>query len=95
MTDPQAERIRHLEAQLARASELLRLHIMEREEAEEALRASEERSRALIDRAAYGIFLAAPDGRFIEVNRSLVAMLGYDDAETLRAGNVWSDVFHD
>ena len=95
MTVPDAAAVRQLEEQLARARELLQRHILEREEAEEALRESEERYRALIARAAYGIFLAASDGRFIEVNPSLVEMLGYDDADELRPANVWRDVFHD
>jgi len=82
-----------LEAQLTQARELLQRHILERVEAEEALRASEERFGALIERAAYGIFLAAPDGRFLDVNPALVEMLEYAGAEALREANVWRDAF--
>jgi len=95
MTSPPEETIRLLEEQLARARTLLQQHILERVEAEEALRASEERYRTLIERAAYGIFLAAPDGRFIEMNPALLAMLAYERPEELREAIVWRDVFHD
>jgi PAS domain S-box-containing protein len=89
------DHVLRLETQLAQARELLKRHILEHAEAEEALRESEERFRTLIDRAAYGIFLAGPDGRFIEVNPALVAMLEYPTTERLRACSVWNDLFHD
>ena len=59
--------------------------VTSRVEAERALQQSEERFSALVARAAYGIFRAAPDGRFLDVNPALVAMLGYASAESLRA----------
>ena len=50
-----------------------------------ALRESEERFRSAFDHAA-GMALVAPDGRWIQVNRSLCEMLGYCEDELL-AGN--------
>ena len=57
----------------------------ERRRAEEALRASEAKHRALIERAVFGIFQATAGGCFLTVNPALVAMLGYDSAEDLAA----------
>ena len=73
---------------------LLRSYLVEREEAEDELRESAERCRALICRAAFGIYRATQDGRFIDANPALVRMLGYDDvAEVLRL-DLGRDVFH-
>lgn len=94
MTTDDAETGR-LEQQLAKARELLQRHIFERVEAEEALRVSEERFKALIERAAYGICLVAHAGHFIEVNPALVSMLEYPDAESFRARDLWSEIFQD
>jgi diguanylate cyclase (GGDEF)-like protein/PAS domain S-box-containing protein len=45
---------------------------------------SEERFRNAMEHAAIGMGLAAPDGRWIRVNRSLCEMLGYREDEFLR-----------
>jgi PAS domain S-box-containing protein len=69
--------------------------IEERHLAQEALRRSEERYRALFLRAAHGIYRASVDGNFAHVNPALVAMLGYDsDAELLQV-EVATDVYRD
>jgi two-component system NtrC family sensor kinase len=62
---------------------LLHGHLIDREATEEALRESEERYRSIFLRAAFGIFRAAPNGRFLEVNPALVAMLGHAVADTV------------
>ena len=48
----------------------------------DALRESEERFRSAFHHAA-GMGLVAPDGRWIQVNKSLCEMLGYSEAELL------------
>jgi diguanylate cyclase (GGDEF)-like protein/PAS domain S-box-containing protein len=64
-----------------RQAEQAELHV-------DALRVSEERFRSAFDHAA-GMGLVAPDGRWIQVNKSLCEMLGYTEAELL-AGNFQS-----
>jgi diguanylate cyclase (GGDEF)-like protein/PAS domain S-box-containing protein len=50
---------------------------------QEALRQSEARYRALVEQAADGIFLADPQGHYINVNREGCNMLGYSREEVL------------
>ncbi len=57
--------------------------ITDRKRAEEALRRSEASYRSLIQGAVCGIYRSSVDGRFLEVNPALVAMLGYDSAAEL------------
>jgi diguanylate cyclase (GGDEF)-like protein/PAS domain S-box-containing protein len=57
--------------------------------AEERLRESEERFRCAFEFAAIGKALVAPDGRWLQVNRSLCRILGYT-AEELLATNFQS-----
>jgi diguanylate cyclase (GGDEF)-like protein/PAS domain S-box-containing protein len=59
------------------------------EESEEHYRSAFEHFRSAFDHAA-GMALVAPDGRWLEVNRSLCEMLGYEELELLglRLGDV-------
>jgi len=54
---------------------------MDRRNAEEALRASEERWRKLFENSSAGIALIAPNSRYIAANAALQKMLGYTEAE--------------
>ena len=60
---------------------------------EEALRRSEARSRSLILSAAFGICRCTLGGRFLDVNPSLIAMLGQDSVEDMLKLNARTDVF--
>ncbi len=55
--------------------------VTSRRKAERALRASEERLRAMFSQAAIGIGVANLDGTFQEVNRKFSALLGYSGEE--------------
>ena len=57
--------------------------ITERHRAQETLRQSEARFRAIFDSAAAGIALGAPDGSLVQVNRKFLDMLGYEAEEAL------------
>lgn len=69
--------------------------ITERHRAEAALRASESRYAAFIQRAPYGIYRATLEGRLLEANPALVAMLGYDTLEELLALDLTRDLYAD
>jgi PAS domain S-box-containing protein len=51
--------------------------ITERKLAEEALRQSEERYRALFEQAVGGIYRTSPEGRFLSANPALAKILGF------------------
>lgn len=53
-------------------------------QAAEALRASEERWRTLVEGAADGIFIVDPAGRYVDVNRRGAELLGYSREEILQ-----------
>jgi len=57
--------------------------ITERKQAQEALRASEEKYRNLFEAAPVGIFQSTFAGRFLSANYRLAAMFGYDSPEEL------------
>jgi adenylate cyclase len=50
-----------------------------------ALAAAEARYREIFENAAQGIFQVTPQGRYLQANRALVTLLGYDSAEELMA----------
>lgn len=60
---------------------------------EEALRRSEARYRSLVQSAVYGIYRSSLDGKFLNVNPALTAMLGYFSAEEVLALDPKHDVF--
>ena len=64
-------------------------------ELREQLRRSEARFASLVERVGYGLYRSTPEGRFLEVNSILVAMLGYSDAAELLSLDLGRDVYLD
>jgi two-component system cell cycle sensor histidine kinase/response regulator CckA len=60
-----------------------------------ALDKSEARYSSLIQRAGYGLYRSSPEGRFLEANSILAAMLGYDDPAALLAVDIARDIYLD
>jgi PAS domain-containing protein len=59
----------------------------ELKEAGKALRHSQSLYRALVENPAYGICRCDEEGKFLDVNQALLAMLGYETKEELLAAN--------
>jgi len=69
------------------------LDISEQRRSEQALRESEEKYRELVENATYGIYCSDRKGNFLDINRALVAMLGYSSKEELMTRNLDSDIY--
>jgi PAS domain S-box-containing protein len=68
------------------------MDITDRKLAEIALRESEQRFRAVFEKAAIGIVQVLPDGRFLKVNQGFCNIIGYSKSE-LNSQNIW-DISH-
>ena len=68
--------------------------ITERKQAEERLRASEERYRMLFQRNLAGILRSTFDGRILELNAAFAQILGYESAEEVCALRT-SDLYYE
>jgi PAS domain S-box-containing protein len=75
------QRVLERTRQLTAVNEELRKEIIERKRAEEALRKSEERWRAVFENSAIGVALADLNGRFLATNSAYQKMLGYTEEE--------------
>jgi PAS domain S-box-containing protein len=82
-----ARELRLLDLYARQAAELI-----ERRQAEEKLRRSEERFRRYFDLGLIGGALTSPDKGCLEVNDELCRMLGYEREELLRKN--WADMTH-
>jgi len=72
---------------LAGERETLQIEVRERQHAHEALHESEARFRGAFDSAAIGMALVALDGRWLQVNPAICAIVGYAEAELLATTN--------
>ena len=60
---------------------------------EQAMRRSEARYRSLVQSSVYGIYRSSLEGRFLDVNPALIAMLGYESPEQVLLLDPEKDVF--
>jgi len=67
----------------------------ERDHVEKELRHSEAHYRALVENPTYGICRFDVDGRFLDVNEALVAMLGYESKKELMGVNLATEIIRD
>jgi len=88
------DRISHLPVAVHRvlADKTLR---QQRDRAENELRRSEARYRALAGNLSYGICRCGLDGGFLEVNEAMVKMLGYDSREELLTLRLAREIIQD
>src|SRR5467141_42529 len=87
-------RIGHLPVAVHRALDEKALR-NERDRAQNRLRHSEARYRALAGNLSYGICRCDRDGKFLEVNEAIVKMLGYASKEELLGVNLASGLIQD
>src|SRR5260370_7375464 len=80
-------RVGHLPVAVHRALQEKALR-EERDRAQNGLRHSEARYRALAGNLSYGICRCDRDGKFLEVNEAMVKMLGYASNEELLGVNL-------
>jgi len=67
----------------------------QRDRAEKELLRSEARYRALAGNLSYGICRCSLDGKFLEVNETMMRMLGYESREELLALDLARDIIQD
>ncbi|HLL77110.1 MAG TPA: EAL domain-containing protein [Pyrinomonadaceae bacterium] len=82
-SNAQAEEARRAAEQARAHVEELSRQMREQERIRRALQESEERFRTAFDHAAVGMALVSPEGRWLQVNRSLCELLGRAEDELL------------
>ncbi|MEO7659670.1 MAG: PAS domain S-box protein, partial [Pyrinomonadaceae bacterium] len=69
------------------------MDITDRNQAEAALRASEERLRMLFEQMKDGFYYSTPEGKLLDVNPAMVEMFGYSSREEMLAVDVKRDLY--
>jgi PAS domain S-box-containing protein len=71
--------------------------ITARKEYADALLKAEQKYRGIFDNSLFGIFQSTPQGRYLNVNKSYAASLGYDSPDELQEGvtDIGSQVYAD
>lgn len=77
------------------AVQLLIRDITEIRQQSEALAASERRYLSLFENVAEGVYRSSEEGRILDANPALIAMLGYDSIEELRQISIATDLYQD
>jgi two-component system NtrC family sensor kinase len=68
-------------------------NITERKKREELLRASEEDFRNLFEHVACGVFISSKEGKFLNANRALLDMLGYEDKDEFLSIDIANELY--
>src|SRR5215213_1018942 len=66
--------------------------ITERKRTEDELREARDRFRSVFDHAPIGVAMVSPNGRYLQVNRSLCEILGRSEEELLAI--TWQEIIH-
>lgn len=69
------------------------LDITERKKAEEAVIKSEMKYRTLYEESFDGLFITAPEGKILDMNRKGISMFGYDTKEEILSLDLERDVY--
>ncbi len=87
------QRVKERTSELTRTNEQLVLEIEEHGQAEDALRVSEERYRAIFEKAPVGIGLSNAMGKFISCNKALEDISGYiiDEAKDIDFSEIFTN----
>lgn len=67
--------------------------ITRRREAEERIRTSEEDYRRLFENVRHGLYVSTKEGKFLNANRALLDMLGYDNKEEFLKMDITKDLY--
>ena len=67
--------------------------ISDRKRFEDALRASEEKYRALFEESKDAVYISTPEGRFLDINQAGVELFGYSSKEELLYIDIANDLY--
>lgn len=83
VTGARNEEVTNLAHSLRGANNELNRRVVEEERMAQALRAGEQRYRAIFENAGIGICQILPSGEWLNANRTMALILGYDDPQEL------------
>ena len=67
--------------------------VTQRKKSEERIRASEEDYRRLFENVGCGVYISSKEGKFLDANRALLDMLGYDSKEEFLKIDIAKDLY--
>lgn len=67
--------------------------ITEKKQAEEKIRSTEEDYKRLFENVAVGVYISSKEGRFLDANKALLDMLGYENKEEFLKIDIAKDLY--
>jgi two-component system NtrC family sensor kinase len=67
--------------------------ITEKKEAEERIRSTEEEYKRLFENVGVGVYISSKEGRFLDANKALLEMLGYEKKEEFLKIDIAKDLY--